>query len=72
MEPGTVTTVTETGNELFRWLNDYGALKILAVLGIIYMVGTPIAMFAFIWKLGRPIARIADALDELKKIKEGS
>ena len=65
-------TATETANQIFTFINDYGALQILAAWGIACMVGNPIVLIVFGWKLGRPIARIADSLDELAKIKGGN
>jgi len=62
--------VAETGNLFFRWLNEYGALACWAVYGMVSAVGWPAIIVYFIWRLGRPIANIADYLEELAEDKK--
>lgn len=59
-------TAVETGDKLFRWLNDYGALQLLAIYGIIRAVTDPILIIWIIIKIGRPVARIADELEKAR------
>ena len=64
MDPG---TATETGNTVLTWLTDYGALQVLALFGLAWPV-VIIVLFAWtIVRVGRPIGRIADALEKLNK-----
>ena len=57
----------ETGNILFGWLNDYGALQCWAMWGMVCTIGGPILFVWAVWKLARPISRLADFVDEMKK-----
>jgi len=64
-------TVIETGRQFFTWLDEYGALRCWAVYGMVCSVAIPVIFVycvrLFILKLARPVARIADRLEEPEK-----
>lgn len=66
MEP---TQAVETGGQVLTWLDEYGALRCLAMIGLIMPPLTLAAFVWAVWKLARPISRLADFVEE--KSKEG-
>lgn len=59
----------ETGDIFLTWLNDYGALKLWAVWGMICTVGLSVLPVWIVIKIGRPLARIAFWLEKNKEVQ---
>lgn len=61
--------VVESGGVLISWFNDYGALQIMAMIGIISCVAIPACCFILLIRVGRPIAKLATYMEDMDDMK---
>ena len=57
----------KTGGTVLVWLNDYGALQILAMIALIQFFFNPLLIIWAVCKLAGPISTIADWLRKHNK-----
>lgn len=61
------TTVTEAGGTFLSWFDDYGALKILAMIGIFNIISMPVVAWFVFKKLVALAKELAEPLMTLAK-----
>ena len=62
----------ETGSKILDWFTDYGALQILAMLCIVQFISYPLFIIWLIKKIGRPLTKIANWLEDHKDKDNGT